>query len=82
MKAELGNLLESVFRESRLVEEGYFQQDYMLQLLNQHRRGEMDHNYRLWILLNLELWWRIYIDGVSVEALDQVINSQLERRAA
>ncbi|HSF59144.1 MAG TPA: asparagine synthase (glutamine-hydrolyzing), partial [Candidatus Binatia bacterium] len=48
MKAELGNLLESLFLESRLVEEGYFQQDYMLQLLNQHRRGEMDHNYRLW----------------------------------
>jgi asparagine synthase (glutamine-hydrolysing) len=82
MKSELGNLLESLFLESRLVAEGYFQQDYMLQLLNQHRRGLMDHNYRLWIILNLELWWRIYIDGISVEALDQLIHRQLERRAA
>ena len=63
MKSELGNLLESLFLKSRLAEEGYFQRDHMLQLLNQHRRGQMDHNYRLWILLNLELWWRIYIDG-------------------
>jgi asparagine synthase (glutamine-hydrolysing) len=82
MKSELANLLESLFLKSRLAEEGYFQQDYMLQLLHQHRSGQMDHNYRLWILLNLELWWRIYIDGVSVTALDQLIEDRLELRAA
>jgi asparagine synthase (glutamine-hydrolysing) len=82
MKSDLANLLESLFLKSRLAEEGYFQKDYMLQLLTQHRRGQMDHNYRLWILLNLELWWRIYIDGLSVEALDQLINERLELRAA
>jgi asparagine synthase (glutamine-hydrolysing) len=82
MKAELGNLLESLFLKSRLAEEGYFQRDHMLELLTQHRRGQMDHNYRLWILLNLELWWRIYIDGISVEALDRLINEQIELRAA
>jgi hypothetical protein len=64
------------------VAEGYFRQENMLELLNQHRRGEIDHNYRLWILLNLELWWRIYIDGISVDALDELIHSQLERPAA
>jgi hypothetical protein len=32
--------------------------------------------------LNLELWWRIYIDGASVEALDQFIAERLELRAA
>jgi asparagine synthase (glutamine-hydrolysing) len=82
MKSELGNFLETLFVKSRLAEEGYFQRDYMLELLNQHRSGQMDHNYRLWILLNLELWWRIYIDGASVEALDQLINEELELRAA
>jgi asparagine synthase (glutamine-hydrolysing) len=78
MKSELGNFLETLFLKSRLAEEGYFQRDYMIELLNQHRSGQMDHNYRLWILLNLELWWRIYIDGVSVEALDQLINEKLQ----
>jgi asparagine synthase (glutamine-hydrolysing) len=82
MKSELANLLESLFLRSRLAEEGYFQRDYMLELLAQHRKGQMDHNYRLWILLNLELWWRLYIDGMSVEALDELINERLELRAA
>jgi asparagine synthase (glutamine-hydrolysing) len=82
MKAELGNFLEALFMKSRLAEEGYFQRDYMMELLNQHRSGQIDHNYRLWILLNLELWWRIYIDGASVEALDQFIAERLELRAA
>jgi asparagine synthase (glutamine-hydrolysing) len=77
MKSELGNLLENLFLKSRLAEEGYFQRDYMQQLLAQHRSGQMDHNYRLWILLNLELWWRMYIDGCSVETLDQLINEGL-----
>jgi asparagine synthase (glutamine-hydrolysing) len=82
MKSELGNLLQDLFMRSRLAEEGYFRRDYMMELLNQHRSGQMDHNYRLWILLNLELWWRIYIDGASVENLDQFIAERLELRAA
>jgi asparagine synthase (glutamine-hydrolysing) len=82
MKSELGQLLEALFMKSRLAEEGYFQRNYMIELLNQHRRGQMDHNYRLWILLNLELWWRMYIDGVSMETLDQLIHEKLELEAA
>ena len=82
MKSELGNLLEKLFLKSRLAEEGYFHRDYMLELLRQHRSGRMDHNYRLWILLNLELWWRIYIDGTSLDSLNQLIDDGLELRAA
>jgi len=54
----------------------------MLELLRQHRSGRVDHNYRLWILLNLELWWRIYIDGTSLDSLNQLIDDGLELRAA
>ena len=82
MKSELGNVFESLFIKSRLCEEGYFEREYMLELLDQHRRGRMDHNYRLWILLNLELWWRMYIDGTSLDSLNQLIDDGLELRAA
>jgi asparagine synthase (glutamine-hydrolysing) len=82
MKSELGDFLETLFLKSRLAEEGYFQRDYMMELLSQHRSGQMDHNYRLWILLNLELWWRIYIDGVPLASLDQLISERLQLCAA
>jgi len=73
MKGFLGDLLETVLRESRLADEGYFDRSYMMKLLHQHRTGKADHNYRLWILLNLELWWRLYIDHHSVEDLEELI---------
>ena len=53
-----------------------------MELLNQHRAGAVDHNYRLWILLNLELWWRIYMDGISLEDLDASINEHIQLRKA
>jgi asparagine synthase (glutamine-hydrolysing) len=77
MKARLGNLLEGLFSSSRLAEEGYFRRGYMLELLNQHRSGKADHNYRLWILLNLELWWRLYIDRVNIDTLGDLVNQQI-----
>jgi asparagine synthase (glutamine-hydrolysing) len=81
MKGRLGSLLENLFRTSRLAEEGYFDRATMLQMLQQHRGGTVDHNYRLWILLNLELWWKIYIDGTSIEKLDEFVSEQLGVRA-
>ena len=82
MKSRLGNLLEAVFVRSRLAEEGYFRREYMMEVLNQHRAGKVDHNYRLWILLNLELWWRIYMDGVPPDTLDAFITEHIELRKA
>jgi hypothetical protein len=29
----------------------------------EHERGLANHTDRLWLLLNLELWQRIFIDG-------------------
>jgi asparagine synthase (glutamine-hydrolysing) len=69
IKGPLGGLLERFLQSSRLADAGYFARPYMLELLAQHRAGRLDHNYRLWFLLNLEIWWRLYIDGTSLEAL-------------
>lgn len=82
MKGRLGSLLKVLFLKSRLAEEGYFDKSYMLALLEEHRQGKMDHNYRLWILLNLELWWRIYIDREPLPRVDQLLTDHLEAAAA
>jgi hypothetical protein len=47
----------------------------MLELLTEHRAGHADHNYRLWFLLNLEVWWRLYIDGSTRDALADSIGA-------
>ncbi len=54
------------FREMALSEKavnrGYFNRKYLERLFNEHTQGVRDHGYRMWALLVLELWHRIYID--------------------
>ena len=63
MKGELRPLLEAVIAESHLVREGIFVREAMSRLLAEHVSGGQDHNYRLWMLFNLEVFWRLYIEG-------------------
>ncbi len=43
---------------------GYFQPQQVRRLVEEHESGRMDHGTRLWILLNLELWQRTYVDDL------------------
>ena len=42
---------------------GLLRPDYVQGLLDQHCTEERDHHTRLWALLMLELWFRMWIDG-------------------
>jgi asparagine synthase (glutamine-hydrolysing) len=41
----------------------------MQRLLDEHLSGRVDHNFRLWILLNLEIWHRLCVEGQSRDEL-------------
>jgi asparagine synthase (glutamine-hydrolysing) len=75
-KNELRELTAQLFRESRLVDAGYFRQETMLALLDEHVSGSVDHNYRLWLLLNMELWFRLFIDGATQEDLQALLSDK------
>ncbi len=59
---ELRPLLVQTFEQSRLVEAGYLRRAGLMNLVEEHGRGQVDHNYRLWLLLNLELWYRLFVE--------------------
>jgi len=69
MRTELANLLRNLLIESRFVELGIFNGSYIEQLLDEHLSGKADHNFRLWIWLNLELWYRLYFESQSAESM-------------
>lgn len=81
-RGELRPFAEKLFRQSRMAEAGYFRRDAMLNLLNEHAEGKTDHNYRLWLLLNIELWYRLFVEGVSRTDLQGYLNETLGRKAA
>jgi asparagine synthase (glutamine-hydrolysing) len=74
LRGELNPLLREVVRQSRFIEAGIFEPDYVHGLVDEHVQGKRDHNYRLWLLLNLELWHRLFLEGQSVEAVEHWVD--------
>jgi hypothetical protein len=37
--------------------------------------GRFDHNYRLWMVFNLEMFWRHYLEGEDVASLEAWVDS-------
>jgi asparagine synthase (glutamine-hydrolysing) len=67
MKRDLKALVEERLGNSRLVAAGVFRPEPIARIMREHMAGQVDHSYRLWLLLNLEIWHEIYIEGFSVE---------------
>ena len=70
----------------RAKDRGLFKADCLEALVNQHQRAEGNHAERLWSLVNLEIWQRIFLDGESVvdasEAMTRLMPTTSAQRAA
>ena len=69
MRTELKSFLENLFHQSRFVELGIFDRTYVHRLLEEHISGKADHNFRLWILINLEIWYRLYFENETIDTM-------------
>jgi asparagine synthase (glutamine-hydrolysing) len=78
-KGDLRKLTGRLFHESRLAAAGYFRSDAMIAMLDEHASGAVDHNYRLWLLLNLELWYRQFVEGTPRDYLRATLIDALDR---
>jgi asparagine synthase (glutamine-hydrolysing) len=55
--------LEKMLLERRTMERGLLEEDAVRRLFAEHRSGGRDNGNRIWRLLNLEIWQRVFIDG-------------------
>lgn len=60
-KHELRDMLHDTFSPSYLVREGILRETTIQRILHEHQTGTVNHHHRLWVLLNLELWYRMFI---------------------
>jgi asparagine synthase (glutamine-hydrolysing) len=61
-----GSFLDSLRRlltEPRTLERGLFRPEALHRLFSEHIAGRRDNGNRIWRLLNLELWFRVCIEG-------------------
>jgi asparagine synthase (glutamine-hydrolysing) len=68
-RAELKDMAHDVLLSESATARNIFRRDYVRQLLNEHVSGEYNHQSRLWALLMLELWFRMWVDQPVEAAL-------------
>ena len=68
LQHDLRGTLDRTIESSSFVEDGVFDGAYLRELRDDHTLGRSDHNLRLWLILNLEIWHRLFLDGWSVDA--------------
>ena len=71
MRNDLKPLLDDTLRTSRFVESGVFNHQFLRNMITEHVEGKRDHNFRIWIFLNLEIWYRQFVEGLSQEQIDE-----------
>jgi asparagine synthase (glutamine-hydrolysing) len=62
-RAELKEMAYDTLLSQRARQRGLFRAAYVSDLLDQHCSSRADHQNRLWALLMLELWFRMWIDA-------------------
>ena len=59
-RKELKDYLKEILLDRKSLSRVYFERKRIEELLVEHASGRIDHGYRLWTLLNLELWHRVF----------------------
>jgi len=63
LRNELQDLIYDCLSTKQIKERGYFNPSPIVQMVNEHMSGKMNHTYRIWTLLMMEIWHRIYLDN-------------------
>jgi asparagine synthase (glutamine-hydrolysing) len=67
IRQDLRGAIENRLTHSKFVEAGIFRGEYLQRLVDEHVGGQQDHSYRLWLLLSLEIWYELYLEGKMSE---------------
>ncbi len=67
LRGAFAPLLDELVLGQRAQARGLFEPEALRRLVAEHRDGRFDHGDRLWLLINLELWQRVCLEGEAVE---------------
>jgi len=60
---ELKPLISELLSRKAIERRGVFRPEAIEELLKDHAEGKRDNALKIWALLMLEVWYRMYIDG-------------------
>jgi asparagine synthase (glutamine-hydrolysing) len=66
IRGELKEMTYTTLLDKKTVQRGIFKEQAVRQLIDEHIEKRADHSYRIWALLFLEVWYRMFIDKSEV----------------
>lgn len=69
LRGELAGAVAELLLSAQFQHRGIFDPAVVRRLVADHQEGRFNHGQRLWLLLQLELWMRMFLDG-SISASD------------
>jgi asparagine synthase (glutamine-hydrolysing) len=63
LRNDLRHLPAQILLDSRARERGMFERRQIERLISDHQRSASDNSEKLWALIQLELWYRTYVDA-------------------
>jgi asparagine synthase (glutamine-hydrolysing) len=71
LRTDFAPILRRMLPDGNVVKAGWFRKSEIERLIGEHTSGKAEHTHRLWSLLWLELWHRIFVER-SMKAGDDV----------
>lgn len=65
VKRDLDAMIGDLLSDDAIRRRGLLQPRYVRRIIDDDRAGRQDNAHRIWALLTLELWFRIFVDGES-----------------
>jgi asparagine synthase (glutamine-hydrolysing) len=63
LRGAWGNLARTLLAKPALERRGFLNPAYVQTLLDEHTTGAANHDMRIWVLMNFEIWCRTFLDS-------------------
>lgn len=78
LRGQFSWIVDDFVLSERALSRGHYNASYVRQLAQHHLDGVADHSERLWMLINMEMWQRIFIDGEPSDRIYGANKSMLQ----
>jgi asparagine synthase (glutamine-hydrolysing) len=75
-------IIDEFILGERALGRGLFSEAALRHLVTEHRAGRARHGDRLWLLMNLEMWQRVFLDGDAPTSVAAVVAASADRRSS
>jgi len=75
LRGPFRSLVDDLVLGRRALARGLFDPARLRRLVHAHRSGAAEHGDRLWLLINLEIWQRMFLDGEDTSGVMEEIGA-------